>query len=66
MLFVPAGVGVIAYLDRLHTEIVPIVAAVIGGTVVTIGATAFAAERFSVRTPQRQPEQEGEPQDVAV
>jgi holin-like protein len=66
MLFVPAGVGVIAYLDRLHTEIVPIVAAVIGGTVVTIGVTAFAAERLSVRAAQRQLEPNGEAQDVAV
>ncbi len=64
MLFVPAGVGVIAYLDRLQTEIVPIVAAVIGGTVVTIGVTALAAERLSVRAPQRQPEAEA--RDVAV
>lgn len=66
MLFVPAGVGVIACLDRLQTEIVPIVAAVIGGTVVTIAVTAFAAERLSVRGTQRQPELKGEAQDVAV
>jgi holin-like protein len=66
MLFVPAGVGVIAYLDRLQTEIVPIVAAVIGGTVVTIVMTAWAAEQFSLRTEQRQPEPEDEVQDVAA
>ena len=66
MLFVPAGVGVVAYLDRLNAEIVPIVAAVVGGTVVTIGVTAFAAERFSIRAPQRQPAPEGDAHDVAV
>jgi len=66
MLFVPAGVGVIAYLDRLQTEILPIVAAVIGGTVVTIVVTAWAAEQFSRRAEQRQPEPEGEAQDVAA
>jgi holin-like protein len=66
MLFVPAGVGVIAYLDRLQTEIVPIVAAVIGGTAVTIAVTAWAAEQFSRRTEQRQSEPEGEAKDVAV
>src|SRR3954452_16934916 len=47
MLFVPAGVGVIAHLDLLRTEIVPILAAVIGGTAVTILATALVAQRVS-------------------
>src|SRR5215213_7571470 len=64
MLFVPAGVGVIAYLDRLQTEIVPIVAAVIGGTVVTIVVTALAAEHSSLRTAQRHPEPDRKVQDV--
>lgn len=47
MLFVPAGVGVIAYLDLLRAEFVPIVAAVIGGTAVTIFVTAIVANRFA-------------------
>src|SRR5258705_7226704 len=36
MLFVPAGVGVIAYLDVLKAEALPILAAVIGGTAITL------------------------------
>ncbi len=47
MLFVPAGVGVIAYLDLLRLEFVPIVAAVIGGTAITIFVTALVANRFA-------------------
>jgi len=47
MLFVPAGVGVIAYLDLLKVEFVPILAAVIGGTAITIFATALVANRFA-------------------
>ena len=48
MLFVPAGVGVIAYLDLLKLEFVPILAAVIGGTAVTIFVTAIITNRFAV------------------
>jgi holin-like protein len=47
MLFVPAGVGVIAYLDLLKLEFVPIIAAVIGGTAITIFVTALVASRFA-------------------
>ncbi|MDP4027107.1 CidA/LrgA family protein [Methylobacterium sp. NEAU 140] len=39
LLFVPAGVGVIAHADVLRAELVPVLAAVIGGTVVTLLAT---------------------------
>jgi holin-like protein len=46
MLFVPAGVGVIAYFDLLKAEAVPILAAVIGGTAVTLFVTAVVANRF--------------------
>jgi holin-like protein len=53
MLFVPAGVGVIAYLDLLQAEVVPVLAAVIGGTAVTILVTAIVAERFSVLVEKR-------------
>ena len=47
MLFVPAGVGVIAYLDLLKLEATPILAAVIGGTAITIFVTAIVANRFA-------------------
>jgi holin-like protein len=53
MLFVPAGVGVVAYSEVLHAEFVPVVAAVIGGTLVTILTTAVAAEFFRVRVEKR-------------
>jgi holin-like protein len=47
MLFVPAGVGVIAYLDLLKQEATPILAAVIGGTAITVFVTAIVANRFA-------------------
>ena len=47
MLFVPAGVGVLAYLDLLKLEALPILAAVIGGTAITIFVTAVVANRFA-------------------
>ena len=46
MLFVPAGVGVLAYLDLFRTEAVPIAAAVLGGTAVTVVVTAITADRI--------------------
>ncbi len=46
MLFVPAGVGVVAYLDVMKTEALPILAAVIGGTAITIFVTAIVTNRF--------------------
>jgi holin-like protein len=46
MLFVPAGVGVIAYLDILESEAMPIFTAVIGGTAITLFVTAVVANRF--------------------
>lgn len=39
LLFVPAGVGVVAHAGVLQAEFLPIAAAVIGGTVVTLLAT---------------------------
>lgn len=41
LLFVPAGVGVIANLDRLRGEALPVAVALVGGTVLTIGVTAL-------------------------
>lgn len=46
MLFVPPGVGVIAHLDILKDEAIPIAAAVIGGTAITLVVTAIAVDRF--------------------
>ncbi|SFM34995.1 CidA/LrgA family protein [Methylobacterium pseudosasicola] len=42
LLFVPAGVGVIAHADVLQAELLPIVAAIVGGTTVTLLATVAA------------------------
>ena len=46
MLFVPAGVGVIAYLDVLKADALPIFAAVIGGTTITLFVTMVVANRL--------------------
>jgi len=43
MLFVPAGVGVIAHLHVLKTEALPILAAVVGGTAITLFVTMVIA-----------------------
>jgi holin-like protein len=48
MLFVPAGVGVIAYLDVLKAEALPILAAVIGGTAITLFVTMVVANRLGI------------------
>lgn len=45
MLFVPSGVGAIAYLDILEREAIAIAAAVIGGTAITLFVTAIVANR---------------------
>lgn len=64
LLFVPAGVGVMIHLDRLGTEALPIAVALVGSTVVAIGATAWIMagllRRFSrdadrSRTPESAP-----------
>jgi putative effector of murein hydrolase len=47
MLFVPTGVGLLAYTHLLRTEFAPIAAAILGGTLLTIVVTAFAAERLA-------------------
>jgi holin-like protein len=64
MLFVPAGVGVVAYLDLLRSELLPILAAVIGGTTVTILVTAFVAERVSRRAEKRREQMSDAPEKV--
>jgi holin-like protein len=59
MLFVPAGVGVIAYLDVLKTEAAPILAAVIGGTAITLFVTMVFVNLLGGTTAKnREPESE--------
>lgn len=53
LLFVPAGVGVIAHADVLRAELVPILAAIVGGTVVTLLATVAALALFRNLTRRR-------------
>jgi holin-like protein len=48
MLFVPAGVGVIAHLNVLKAEAIPIFAAVIGGTAITLVVTTVVATRIAL------------------
>ena len=54
MLFVPAGVGVIAYLDVLKTEALSILAAVIGGTAITLFVTMVVANWLGSTISRRQ------------
>jgi len=54
MLFVPAGVGVIAYLDIFKTEALPILAAVIGGTAMTLFVTMVVANRLGTAVARRE------------
>ena len=69
MLFVPAGVGVIAYLDVLKAEAVPILVAVIGGTAITLFVTMVVVSRLGLaiaKEPHARslPQLEGGPRDV--
>ncbi len=68
MLFVPAGVGVIAYLDVFKTEALPILAAVVGGTAVTLLVTMVVVNRFGIaiaRSQEQEPDRlEGAVRDV--
>ena len=53
MLFVPAGVGVLAHLNVLKTEALPILAAIIGGTAVTLFVTMVIANLLGVAMAKR-------------
>jgi holin-like protein len=68
MLFVPAGVGVIAYLDVLKAEALPILVAVIGGTAVTLLVTMVVANWFGIASAKGEEQQidrlEGAVRDV--
>jgi holin-like protein len=59
MLFVPAGVGVIAYLDVFKTEALPILAAVVGGTAVTLLVTMVVANRLGLAIARGQEQEPG-------
>lgn len=52
MLFVPAGVGVIAHLNVLKAEAIPILAAVIGGTAITLAVTMLVVNQIALATAQ--------------
>lgn len=55
LLFVPAGVGVVAHLGRLADEAVPITVALIGSTVLAIAVTAWVMAALLKRS-GREPE----------
>jgi holin-like protein len=59
MLFVPAGVGVIAHLDVLKSEAIPILAAVIGGTAITLFVTMVVANLLGVAIAKRREQELG-------
>ncbi|MGY3341429.1 holin-like protein [Bradyrhizobium sp. USDA 4472] len=63
MLFVPAGVGVIAYLGVLKTEALPILAAVIGGTAITLFVTMVVVSWLGSTATKAQ-QHEGTARDV--
>ena len=65
MLFVPAGVGVIAYLDLLKAEAVPILLAVIGGTAITLFVTAIVANRFATAPAKSEKQTSSELEGIA-
>lgn len=44
LLFVPAGVGVMIYFDRVEKEWLPILASVIGATLITLVTTALTMQ----------------------
>jgi holin-like protein len=49
LLFVPAGVGVIANLDLIGAEWFPILVALVGSTILSVLATAYVMRWFSSR-----------------
>jgi holin-like protein len=53
LLFVPAGVGIIAEADLLRQEWLPIVAALVGSTLLSILVTGFVMHRVVRRTDKR-------------
>ncbi len=45
-MFIPAGVGVILYLHLIGEQWLPILAALFGGTIITIAVTALVMQAF--------------------
>jgi holin-like protein len=66
MLFVPTGVGLLAYTHLLRTEFAPIAAAILGGTLITIVVTAFAAGRLAGLETRKRIARDREAVDVAI
>jgi holin-like protein len=66
MLFVPTGVGLLAYTHLLRTEFAPIAAAILGGTLITIVVTAFAAGRLAGLETRKRVARDREAMDVAI
>jgi holin-like protein len=66
MLFVPTGVGLLAYTHLLRTEFAPIAAAILGGTLITIVVTAFAAERLAGLETSKRIARDREAMDVSI
>jgi len=54
LLFVPAGVGVMAHLGRLSNEWLPITASLVVSTLVTIAVTALVMRALLARRARRQ------------
>lgn len=47
LLFVPAGVGIMLHLDLILSQWLPILAALLASTALTIGATGFIMQRLA-------------------
>ena len=50
LLFVPAGVGIMLHLGLILSQWLPIAAALIGSTALTIGATGLVMQRLAARS----------------
>ena len=55
LLFVPAGTGIVAYLALIRQEWLPITAALVGSTLLTIGVTAVTMQALAAGRHPRKP-----------
>ncbi|MCU0520574.1 MAG: CidA/LrgA family protein [Anaerolineae bacterium] len=55
LLFVPAGTGIVAYLALIRQEWLPIAAALVGSTLLTIGVTAVTMQTLAAVGHPREP-----------
>jgi putative effector of murein hydrolase LrgA (UPF0299 family) len=60
LLFIPAGVGVMLHLQLLEAEILPISAALVASTLITIAVTALLMQALN----RRQPKDSAEKADI--